>query len=47
MRPLTLLIITLAALTLTGLAWVVSGGRAFVFILPLVFALPFAWRRRG
>ena len=47
MRPLTLLVVTLAALALTGLVWVVSDGRAFVFILPLVFGLPFLLRRRG
>ncbi|HVI33799.1 hypothetical protein [Phenylobacterium sp.] len=47
MRPLIVLIVTLAALALTAIVWVVSDGRAFVFILPLLFGLPFLWRRRG
>jgi len=47
MRPLTMLIVTMAALALTAVVWVATGGRAFVFILPLVFGLPFLWRRRG
>jgi hypothetical protein len=44
MRPTTILV-TLAAIALTGVIWVASGGRAFVFILPLV-ALPFLMRGR-
>jgi len=47
MRPLTMLIVTVAALALTAVVWVATGGPAFVFILPLVFGLPFLWRRRG
>jgi hypothetical protein len=46
MRPMTILLVTLAAVALTAVIWMASGGRAFVFILPLI-ALPFLVRRRG
>lgn len=36
-----------AAVALTAVVWFASGGRAFVFILPLLFGLPFLWRRRS
>ena len=46
MRPMTMVLVTLAALALTAVIWMASGGRAFVFVLPLI-ALPFLMRRRG
>lgn len=47
MRPLTALVVTLGAVALAAAVWVATDGRAFVFLLPLVFGLPFLWRRRG
>ncbi|WP_374473115.1 hypothetical protein [Phenylobacterium sp.] len=46
MRPMTMVLVTLAAIALTAVVWVASGGRAFVFVLPLI-ALPLLMRRRG
>ena len=42
--PLNLLIVV-AALAVSAVVWFVSGGRAFVFLLPLLFGLPLAFRR--
>lgn len=39
-------LILLAALALSLLVWWLSGGRAFVFLLPLVLGLPLLFRRR-
>jgi hypothetical protein len=41
---LTLLAL-LAGLALSALVWFATGGRAFVLILPVLFAAPFVWRR--
>ena len=43
--PVNLLIV-LAALGLSVLIWWISGGRAFVFLLPLLFGLPLLRRPR-
>jgi len=47
MRAGVTLLTVLAAAALTAVVWFASGGRAFVFILPLFFALPLLWRRKG
>ena len=39
-------LILLAALALSLLVWWLSGGRAFVFLLPLVLGLPLLFRQR-
>lgn len=44
--PMTLLILA-AGIGISVLVWVASDGRAMLFLLPLVFALPFVWRRRS
>lgn len=44
--PLNLLIV-LAAVAVSVAIWFASGGRAFVFLLPLLFGLPLLLRRRG
>jgi hypothetical protein len=41
---LTLLAL-LAGLAISAAVWFASGGRAFVLILPLLFAAPLLWRR--
>jgi len=35
-----------AAVALSVGIWFLSGGRAFVFLLPLIFGLPLLGRRR-
>jgi len=40
------LLIFLGACALSIAIWFISGGRAFVFLLPLMFGLPLFWRRR-
>jgi hypothetical protein len=42
--PLNLLIVA-GAILLAVVVWYASGGRAFVFFLPLLFGLPFLARR--
>jgi hypothetical protein len=44
--PLALLLL-LGGLALSAALWFATGGRVFVLILPLLFAAPFVWRRRG
>ncbi|MGA0606117.1 hypothetical protein ACO2Q0_08955 [Phenylobacterium sp. VNQ135] len=41
------LLILAAGLGLSVLIWLATGGRAMVFLLPLVFGLPFLLRRRS
>jgi len=43
--PLSLLLF-LGACALSVVIWYASGGRAFVFLLPLMFGLPLLGRRR-
>ncbi len=40
------LILSVAGLGLSVLIWWLSGGRAFVLLLPLMFGLPMLFRRR-
>ncbi|HEV2083246.1 MAG TPA: hypothetical protein VGR32_12460 [Brevundimonas sp.] len=40
------LLVVLAAVGLSALIWWASGGRAFVFLLPLLFGLPLLRRNR-
>ncbi|HEY8572808.1 hypothetical protein [Phenylobacterium sp.] len=42
--PLNILIV-LACVALSVVVWYASGGRAFVFFLPLLLGLPFVFRR--
>ena len=44
--PMTLLILAVG-IGISVLVWVASGGRVALFLLPLVFGLPFVWRRRS
>lgn len=39
-------ILLLAGIGLSVLIWWLSGGRAYVLLLPLVFGLPLLFRRR-
>lgn len=41
------LLILAAGLGLSAVIWMVTGGRVAVFLLPLVFGLPFLLRRRS
>jgi len=42
---ITLLILFLG-LALSGAVWMLTGGRVAFLFLPLLFGLPFVWRRR-
>jgi hypothetical protein len=44
--PATLLILA-TGIGISALVWVASDGRVALFLLPLVFGLPFVWRRRS
>jgi hypothetical protein len=44
-RSLALLILA-GGLALSAVLWVATGGRAFVLVLPLLFAAPLVWPRR-
>jgi hypothetical protein len=46
MRVLTLLLVLAGALALSWAIYALSGGRAIVFALPLVFVGPLVWRGR-
>lgn len=46
MRPSVTLLLMLIGLGGAALVWWLSGGRAFVLLLPLVFGLPLLIRRR-
>jgi hypothetical protein len=47
MRLPTTLLVLAAGIGISVLVWVVSDGRAMLFLLPVVFGLPFVWRRRS
>jgi hypothetical protein len=40
------IVVFAAAVALSVGIWIVSGGRAFVFLAPLIFGLPLLGRRR-
>jgi len=43
--PISILIL-LAGVILSAGVWVATGGRVMLFLLPLLIAIPLAWRRR-
>jgi hypothetical protein len=47
MRGTTLLLIALAAVLVSVLAYMATGGHLVFFALPLLFGLPLFGRRRG
>jgi len=47
MRLSMTLLILAVGIGISVLVWVVSDGRVALFLLPLVFGLPFVWRRRA
>jgi hypothetical protein len=47
MRLTTSILILAVGLALSAGVWALSGGRAWFLFLPLLFAFPLAWRRRG
>jgi hypothetical protein len=47
MRPSTSLLILAAGIAISVAAYVFSGGRLFLVFLPVIFGLPFLWRRRS
>lgn len=47
MRGGVTLLIIAAAVALCAVVYLATGGRFFVFVLPLLFGLPFLWRRRS
>jgi hypothetical protein len=46
MRVTSLILVLAGAAALTAALWWLTGGRAFVFVLPLVLAGPLVWRGR-
>ena len=46
MRLTTTLLILAAGIALSFGIWKLSGGTSAFFVLPLVFGLPFVWKRR-
>lgn len=47
MRLTTSLLILTAGIAISAAVWFATGGRVALFLLPLVFGLPFLWRRRS
>lgn len=47
MRPLTMLLVTLAAVGLSVAIWRATGGHVAFFFLPLLIGLPLLGRRRS
>ena len=47
MRASTIVLVTLAAVTLSVAIWRLIGGHVAFFFLPLMFGLPLLGRRRG
>ena len=49
MRLTTTLLILAAGVAVSVAVWFLSGGRFFLFLLPIVFAAPLLWRggRKG
>ena len=45
MRLSTTLAILAAGLAISAAVWWFTGGAFVLFLLPLVFGLPFVWRR--
>ena len=46
MRLVCTLVIAIAGIALSVMVWFVSGGRVAFLFLPLIFAVPFLFRRR-
>ncbi|HEY0052094.1 MAG TPA: hypothetical protein VGB49_01645 [Caulobacteraceae bacterium] len=46
MRPLTMLLIVLAAVAVSVAVYAATGGRFVFFFLPLLLGLPLLFRRR-
>lgn len=47
MRLGTTLLILFLGLALSAAAWALSGGKVAFLFLPLIFGIPFVWRRRS
>jgi hypothetical protein len=45
MRLGATLIVLLIGLAISGAVWALTGGRVAFLFLPLLFGLPFVWRR--
>jgi hypothetical protein len=46
MRLTTSVLILVIGLALSAAVWALSGGRLWFLFFPLLFAVPFGWRRR-